>query len=81
MTSSTAGGLFSGTFARGGAAPEVSDAAWLAAMLDVEAALAGAQAAIGLVPAEVAAEVEDACRPSSSTSRSWASTRPGRGTP
>ena len=63
MTASTTGGLFSGTFARGGAAPEVSDAAWLAAMLDVEAALAGAQAAIGLVPAEVAAEVAGACRP------------------
>ncbi|AWS49025.1 3-carboxy-cis,cis-muconate cycloisomerase [Streptosporangium sp. 'caverna'] len=65
MAASTTGGLFSGTFARGGAAPEMSDAAWLAAMLDVEAALAGAQAAIGLVPAEVAAEVKDACRPES----------------
>ncbi|MEV6865293.1 3-carboxy-cis,cis-muconate cycloisomerase [Streptosporangium subroseum] len=63
MVASTTGGLFSGTFARGGAAPEVSDAAWLAAMLDVEAALVTAQAAIGLVPAEVAAEVGDTCRP------------------
>ncbi|MFC7648425.1 3-carboxy-cis,cis-muconate cycloisomerase [Streptosporangium lutulentum] len=41
----------------------MSDAAWLAAMLDVEAALAAAQAAIGLVPAEVAPALEDACRP------------------
>ncbi|MDP9849604.1 3-carboxy-cis,cis-muconate cycloisomerase [Streptosporangium lutulentum] len=63
MTSSATGGLFSGMFARGGATPEVSDAAWLAAMLDVEAALAAAQAAIGLVPAEVAPALEDACRP------------------
>ncbi|GAA3417229.1 3-carboxy-cis,cis-muconate cycloisomerase [Streptosporangium vulgare] len=56
-------GLFSGMFARGGAAAEVSDVAWLAAMLDVEAALAGAQAAIGLVPAEVPAALAGACRP------------------
>ncbi|MEV0423425.1 3-carboxy-cis,cis-muconate cycloisomerase [Streptosporangium canum] len=63
MTLSARGGLFSGMFARGGAAPEVSDAAWLAAMLDVEAALAGAQAGIGLVPEEAAAALEEACRP------------------
>lgn len=56
-------GLFSGMFARGEAAAEVSDLAWLAAMLDVEAALAGAQAGIGLVPAEVPAALAGACRP------------------
>ncbi|GLW06033.1 3-carboxy-cis,cis-muconate cycloisomerase [Microtetraspora sp. NBRC 13810] len=55
--------MFAGTFARGGAAAEVSGAAWLAAMLDVEAALAAAQAGIGLVPAEAAAAVADACVP------------------
>ncbi|WP_433243791.1 3-carboxy-cis,cis-muconate cycloisomerase [Streptosporangium sp. CA-135522] len=63
MTSSARDGLFSGMFARGGAAPEVSDAAWLAAMLDVEAALATAQAGIGLVPDEAVAALEEACRP------------------
>jgi 3-carboxy-cis,cis-muconate cycloisomerase len=36
-------GLFSGTYARGGAAAAVSDEAWLQAMLDVEAALGGPQ--------------------------------------
>ncbi|MFF5208706.1 3-carboxy-cis,cis-muconate cycloisomerase [Streptosporangium sp. NPDC000396] len=63
MTSSARDGLFSGMFARGGVSPEVSDAAWLAAMLDVEAALTAAQAGIGLVPDEAAAAVEKACRP------------------
>lgn len=63
MTSSARRGLFSGMFARGGAAPEVSDAAWLAAMLDVEAALATAQAKADLVPWEAAAAVWEACAP------------------
>ncbi|MEU3165405.1 3-carboxy-cis,cis-muconate cycloisomerase [Streptosporangium sp. NPDC006930] len=56
-------GLFSGMFSRGEASARVSDVAWLAAMLDVEAALAGAQAGIGLVPAEVPAALAAACRP------------------
>ncbi|GAT67454.1 3-carboxy-cis,cis-muconate cycloisomerase [Planomonospora sphaerica] len=56
-------GLFSGMFARGGAAAEVTDAAWLAAMLDVEAALARAQAGLGLVPREAAEAVGAACDP------------------
>lgn len=34
-------GLFAGIYARGGAATEVSDEAWVQAMLDVEAALGG----------------------------------------
>ncbi|WP_185049734.1 3-carboxy-cis,cis-muconate cycloisomerase [Thermocatellispora tengchongensis] len=55
--------LFSGTFARGSTAPEVSAAGWLAAMLDVEAALAVAQAGLGLMPPEAAAAIEDACAP------------------
>lgn len=63
MTSSTTRGLFSGMFARGGAAPEVSDAAWLAAMLDVETALAVAQAAVGLIPGEAVEALEEACLP------------------
>ncbi len=40
----------------------VSDAAWLRAMLDVEAALAQAEADAGLVPAAAAAEIVAACR-------------------
>ncbi|HEY2436631.1 MAG TPA: lyase family protein [Solirubrobacteraceae bacterium] len=38
-------GLFAGTYARGGATAAVSDAAWVQAMLDVEAALGGPQLA------------------------------------
>ncbi|MEV4377096.1 3-carboxy-cis,cis-muconate cycloisomerase [Streptosporangium sp. NPDC049644] len=63
VTSPATAGLFSGMFARGGAAAQVSDVAWLAAMLDVESALAAAQAGIGLVPAEVPPAVAAACRP------------------
>lgn len=37
----TADGLFSGIYARGGAASAVSDEAWVQAMLDVEASLGG----------------------------------------
>ncbi|RBY90395.1 3-carboxy-cis,cis-muconate cycloisomerase [Blastococcus sp. TBT05-19] len=54
-------GLFGGTFARGGAATAVSDAAWFAALLDVEAALARAAAATGLVPTTAADAVTRAC--------------------
>ena len=45
------GGLFGGVLARGGVAAEVADRAWLRAMLDVEAALARAQARAGLISA------------------------------
>ncbi|NEK84988.1 3-carboxy-cis,cis-muconate cycloisomerase [Blastococcus saxobsidens] len=53
--------LFSGTFARGGAATAVSDSAWFDALLDVEAALARAAAATGLVPTTAADAVTRAC--------------------
>ncbi|MFC4060663.1 3-carboxy-cis,cis-muconate cycloisomerase [Planomonospora corallina] len=56
-------GLFSQVFSRGGAAAEVTDAAWLAAMLDVEAALACAQAGLGIVPEAAAEAVGAACDP------------------
>ncbi len=55
--------LFGGIYARGPVAAEVSDEAWLAAMLEVEAALAGAVAAEGLIPAAAAAQIAAACRP------------------
>jgi 3-carboxy-cis,cis-muconate cycloisomerase len=50
--------LFDGIYARGGTAGQVSDAAWLQAMLDVEAALAVASGA----PAETARQISAACR-------------------
>jgi 3-carboxy-cis,cis-muconate cycloisomerase len=48
--------------ARGRVRDAVSDRAWLQAMLDVEAALARAQARAGLIPAEQAEAVARACR-------------------
>jgi len=44
-------------------AEATSDRAWLAAMLEVEAALAEAESAAGLVPVEAAAAIRAACRP------------------
>jgi 3-carboxy-cis,cis-muconate cycloisomerase len=41
----------------------VSDSAWLAALLRFEAALSAAQAARGLLPAGIAAEIAAACKP------------------
>jgi 3-carboxy-cis,cis-muconate cycloisomerase len=55
-------GLFAGVFARGGAAAETDDRAWLQAMLDFEAALARACARAGLVPDEAAETIAAACR-------------------
>jgi 3-carboxy-cis,cis-muconate cycloisomerase len=54
-------GLFDGTFARGGAAVAVSDAAWFRALLATEAALARAAARVGLVPTTAADAVTAAC--------------------
>ncbi len=56
-------GLFGPVLWRGEAFTATTDAAWLAAMLDAEAALAGAQADVGLASAEQAAVVVAACRP------------------
>ena len=55
--------MFSGIFARGGAAQQVTPAAWLQAMLDVEAALARVQSDAGLIPPEAAAVIASACDP------------------
>ncbi len=55
------GGLF-GFLARGYVPAEVSDAAWLRAMLDVEAAIARAEARAGVIPQEAAGEIAAACR-------------------
>jgi 3-carboxy-cis,cis-muconate cycloisomerase len=54
-------GLFGAVLARGAAAAEVSDAAWLRALLDVETALASAAADVGLVDRAAADDVARAC--------------------
>jgi 3-carboxy-cis,cis-muconate cycloisomerase len=56
--SSPSEGLFDGLFARGGVAEEVSDRAWLQALLDVEGALARASPQ---VPEAAAAAISDRC--------------------
>jgi 3-carboxy-cis,cis-muconate cycloisomerase len=48
-------------FGRGGAAAQVSGAAWLQAMLDFEGALARANAACGLIPGAAAETISAAC--------------------
>jgi 3-carboxy-cis,cis-muconate cycloisomerase len=55
-------GLFDGTLARGEVRLRVADAAWLAALLEVEAALARATAAAGLIPSDAADAIAHACR-------------------
>jgi 3-carboxy-cis,cis-muconate cycloisomerase len=59
--SSPSEGLFDGLFARGAVGEQVSDRAWLQAMLDVEAALARASASVGLVPSAAAAAITARC--------------------
>jgi 3-carboxy-cis,cis-muconate cycloisomerase len=55
-------GLFDALYARGSVAAEVDGRAWLAAMLDVEKALAKACAAEGLIDAASATAIAHACR-------------------
>jgi len=52
---------FGALFARGAAATQVSDEAWMQALLDAEAGLARAQAAIGMIPAGHADAITAAC--------------------
>jgi 3-carboxy-cis,cis-muconate cycloisomerase len=56
------GGLFDAVLERGPVRAAVDDAAWLQSMLDVEAALARAQAAAGVIAAEHADAIAAACR-------------------
>jgi 3-carboxy-cis,cis-muconate cycloisomerase len=56
------GGLFDAVLARGAVREAVGDRAWLQAMLDVEAALARAQAGAGLIDAQDAEAIAGACR-------------------
>lgn len=53
--------LFGGIFARGDAAGQVDDYAWLTAMLDFERALARACSQAGVIPEAAAAAIEAAC--------------------
>jgi 3-carboxy-cis,cis-muconate cycloisomerase len=57
--------LFGPSFTTPEMAEAVSDHAWLAALLEFEAALAGAEAAAGLIPAAAAAAISGACDPTS----------------
>ena len=61
MSEAPAPGLFDGVLARGPVADAVSSAAWLQALLEAEAALAAAGAAVGLVPVEAAARIGEVC--------------------
>lgn len=61
LSSSTAEGIVDSLFGSAEVDEAVSDMAWLQAMLDVEAALAGAEADSGIVPAAAAAEIAAAC--------------------
>jgi 3-carboxy-cis,cis-muconate cycloisomerase len=54
--------LFASVLARGRAAEATADERWLEALLQVEAALVRAQAAVGLVPPGDAEAIERACR-------------------
>jgi 3-carboxy-cis,cis-muconate cycloisomerase len=60
-SSSPSDGLFGPLSASPEIDREVGDRAWLRAMLDAEAALAAAQAEIGLIPADAAAAIAAAC--------------------
>lgn len=57
------GGLFDGVEARGAVPAAVGDDAWLAALLTVEAALARAEAKVGLIAPATATAIAAACRP------------------
>ena len=54
--------LFDSVLARGGVPEQLSERAWLQAMLDFEAGLARSLAAAGLMPAEQAEQIAAACR-------------------
>jgi 3-carboxy-cis,cis-muconate cycloisomerase len=60
-SSPSEGGLFDGVLARGPVRSCVDDAAWLQALLDAEAGLARAQAAVGLLPWTHAEAISSAC--------------------
>jgi 3-carboxy-cis,cis-muconate cycloisomerase len=54
--------MFDGLYAHGAAAATLTDTAWLQAMLDVEAAIARASAALGEIPVRAAEQITEAAR-------------------
>jgi 3-carboxy-cis,cis-muconate cycloisomerase len=60
---SSSGELFGALFVPADAAAAVGDRAWLVAMLEFEAALAGAEAEAGVIPADAASAIAAACDP------------------
>jgi 3-carboxy-cis,cis-muconate cycloisomerase len=63
MTASWAGPLFGPLFVPDSLAEALSDEAYLAAMLEFEAALAAAEARAGVIPEEAATAIAQACDP------------------
>ncbi|MFD8395582.1 3-carboxy-cis,cis-muconate cycloisomerase [Streptomyces sp. NPDC059680] len=74
-------GLLAPEWGQSGAASATSDHAYLRALLDAEAALTRAQAALGLAPAEAAAAVTEAAVPDRFGIRSLAARTPAGGNP
>lgn len=74
-------GLLAPEWARSGAASETSDHAYLRALLDAEAALTRAQAALGLAPAEAATAVTEAAALDRFDLRDLAARTPAGGNP
>jgi 3-carboxy-cis,cis-muconate cycloisomerase len=74
-------GLFDEVLARGPVRVAVSDRAWLAAMLDTEAALARAEAASGMIPAAATAVIAAACDPDRYDLAALGAAARGSGTP
>ena len=73
--------MFDEIAARGGAAAAVTDAAWLQAMLDAEAALARALAAANLIGEEAAEAIAAACRADRFDAAAIAQAATGSGNP
>lgn len=74
-------GLIAPEWGLSGAAAETGDHAYLRALLDAEAALTRALAALGLAPAEAAAAVTEAAVPANFGIRSLAARTPAGGNP
>ncbi|MET7702084.1 3-carboxy-cis,cis-muconate cycloisomerase [Streptomyces sp. NPDC005485] len=74
-------GLLAPEWGLSAAASETGDHAYLRAMLDAEAALTRAQAALGLAPAQAAAAVTEAAVPAGFGIRSLAARTPAGGNP
>ena len=78
MAAAPSEGLFAGTYARGPVAAAVSDAAWVQAMLDVEAALGGPQLSAAEVDvAELGREAAEHVSPVVPLARRFADTHAG----